>query len=212
MSADNVFFWANWVLVGALIIGVVSTYAIVVSGNIKEAALRREVAAAGAVAETAKANAATANLEATRLRLELDREIQKRAPRFLADDQKTAMFDELSGKISEIAIVVQNDPEAQAFALQFFILFQDARAKVYAPEAPREDRWFAPAGLMMYSPLGANEDQLKDDPLYRALKRANLFGGTMGKPFVSGQPRGPTPALIQGYDGRVLYIGQKSPF
>jgi hypothetical protein len=147
------------------------------------------------------------------LRLELDREVQKRAPRFLTENQKQEMLAELKGKIPEIAIVVQNDLEAQAFSVQFVILFQDAGAKpIYMPEAPREDRWFAPAGLVMYSPLGQNEDQLKDDPLYRALKAANLFGGTTSRPFVSPQIRGPVPTLIPGYNGRVLYIGQKSPF
>jgi hypothetical protein len=45
---------------------------------------------------------------------------------------------------------------------------------------------------------------------YRALKRAGLFGGTTGGPFVSGQsPDGAAPLLIQGYSGHVLYIGQK---
>jgi hypothetical protein len=43
MSADDVSWWANWILVGALLIGVVATYAIVVSGNIKEANLKREL-------------------------------------------------------------------------------------------------------------------------------------------------------------------------
>jgi hypothetical protein len=70
MSADDVFWWANWILIGALLVGVAATYAIVVSGNLKEAALRREVAAAGAVAETAKANAAAAAERATVLETE----------------------------------------------------------------------------------------------------------------------------------------------
>jgi hypothetical protein len=150
--------------------------------------------------------------DAARLRLELDREIQKRAPRFLMEDQKSAMLAELRGRIQEIAIVVQNDLEAQAFSVQFVGLFGDAGAKIYAPEAPREDKWFAPAGLIMYSPLGQTEDQLKDDPLYRALKAVNLFGGTTSRPFISPQIRGPVPTLIPGYNGHVLYIGQRSPF
>jgi hypothetical protein len=36
MSADDVSWWANWILVGALLVGVAATYAIVVSGNIKK--------------------------------------------------------------------------------------------------------------------------------------------------------------------------------
>jgi hypothetical protein len=130
--------------------------------------------------------------EAAILHLELDREIQKRAQR--------------------IAIIVENDIEARAFSIQFFGLFGEAGAKMYAPEAPPADKWFAPAGLIMYSPVGSNEAQLKDDPLYRALKAANLFGGTTGSPFLSGELRGPIPAIIPGYSGHVLYIGEKSPF
>ena len=87
--------------------------------------------------EAANANERAARLEkeAALLRLQLDQEVQKRAPRFLTDEQKAAMLDELRGKIQEIMIVVQNDPEAQAFAMRyFFTLFQDAGAKVYTAE------------------------------------------------------------------------------
>jgi hypothetical protein len=80
-------------------------------------------------------------------------------------------------------------------------------------------KWFAPAGLIMYSPVGTNESQLQDNRLYRALKAANLFGGTMGQLFNSGQPtfisrpgQQPMTALIQGYIGGILYVGQKFPF
>jgi hypothetical protein len=153
---------------------------------------------------------ANANERAEFLRLRLDQEIQKRAQRILTEEQKAVMIAELHGKISEIAIVTQNDIEAQAFSIQLFSVFQGVT--MYAPEPPREDKWFAPAGLMMYSPLGQSEDQLKNDPLYRALKAANLFGGTTSRPFLSPQIRGPVPTVIPGYNGRVLYVGQKSPF
>ena len=159
--------------------------------------------------------AAELEKEAAILRLELNREIQKHAQRFLSEEQRESMISELRGKLSEIAIVTQNDPEAQAFSIQLLSVFSSAGVKMYAIEPPREDKWFAPAGLIMYSPDGSTEDRLKNDPLYLALKRANLFGGTMGAPFVSGQPRIADLSnlpLIQGYKGRVLYIGQKSPF
>jgi hypothetical protein len=42
--AEEVFRWANWILIGALVVGVLATYAIVVSGNVKEANLKRELA------------------------------------------------------------------------------------------------------------------------------------------------------------------------
>ena len=44
MSADDVFFWANWALVAALVLGVLATYAVVVSGNIRDENLKRELA------------------------------------------------------------------------------------------------------------------------------------------------------------------------
>jgi hypothetical protein len=44
-SANDVSFWANWWLAGSLAVGVLSTVAIIVSGNLKEATLRRDLAA-----------------------------------------------------------------------------------------------------------------------------------------------------------------------
>ncbi len=71
MSADDVFFWGNWVLVGALIVGVLATYAIVVSGNIRDVELKRglkdkddQIANATARGEEAKAVAAESNVRA----------------------------------------------------------------------------------------------------------------------------------------------------
>ncbi|MFP3866815.1 MAG: hypothetical protein ACLFUU_01460 [Desulfobacteraceae bacterium] len=64
MSADAVYFWANWVLIGALILGIVATYAIVVSGNIRDTALKRELAAQSA--RTAEAELALEKLKAPR--------------------------------------------------------------------------------------------------------------------------------------------------
>jgi hypothetical protein len=41
MSADNIYYYANWALIGALVLGVIATYAIVASGNIRDSSLRR---------------------------------------------------------------------------------------------------------------------------------------------------------------------------
>jgi hypothetical protein len=65
MSADDIFTWANWILVGALVVGVIATYAIVVSGKIRDASLKRELAAQSA--RTAEAELALAKLKAPRL-------------------------------------------------------------------------------------------------------------------------------------------------
>ena len=186
-----------------------------ISDNEAKVALANKVASqAKADGESAKVVAATANqaaAEANARALEAQLALEKyKAPRILSDEQKAAMITELHGKMSEIAIVTQNDIEANAFAMQLNSVFSEMT--ILAPEPPGEDKWLSPAGLMMYSPLRSNEDELKDDPLYRALKAANLFGGTTSRPFLSPQLRGPAPTVIQGYNGHVLYVGQKSPF
>ena len=45
--AEAVSWWANWILVGALVVGVLATYAVVVSGNIRDSNLKRELTASG---------------------------------------------------------------------------------------------------------------------------------------------------------------------
>jgi len=64
MTAEIVNSLANWLLVASLICGVVATYAIVVSGNVKEKGFKGELSKANADAEKAKADAANANLRA----------------------------------------------------------------------------------------------------------------------------------------------------
>jgi hypothetical protein len=171
--------------------------------------------------DTAQANERAAELsrETATLQWQLEQQRQKLAQRQLSAEQKSTMISALRGKLSQVMLVTQNDPEAKAFTVQLMDVFSEAGVKMYAHEPPREDKWFAPAGLMMYSPAGVNESQLQNNSLYRALKAANLFGGTTGQPFVSGQPTvidlsGPSPtfALIKGYTGDILYVGQKSPF
>lgn len=75
MTADSVYSLANWTLVGALIIGVLSTYAIVVSGNVKEREFKRELSRASEGTEKAKKDAATAKENITRVKAEADKQI-----------------------------------------------------------------------------------------------------------------------------------------
>lgn len=68
MSVDDVFFWANWTLVGALVIGVAATYAIVVSGSIRDANLKRELSSSSERTVGLEKEAADAQLETERLK------------------------------------------------------------------------------------------------------------------------------------------------
>jgi len=78
MSADSIYSWANWVLVGALVVGLVATYAIVVTGKVRDDALKAELetqrarsAALEAHAEEQRRSVAEANAKAESFRLEI---------------------------------------------------------------------------------------------------------------------------------------------
>lgn len=209
--ANDLYTWGWRLSAFGAVITMIGVAALWMGTRVRDRDFETQMSGLNATTASTLERAGKLEQEAARLRLELDREVQKRAQRLLTDEQKAAIANELRDKISEIAVVAQHDLETRAFSLQITAALPPG-ITIYAPEAPREDKWFAPAGLIMFSPVGSNEDQLKDDPLYRALKKADLFGGTTSKPFLSPDLRGPVPALIPGYTGRVLYVGQKSPF
>ena len=152
----------------------------------------------------------TAARETVGLHLELERDLQKRSPRTLTNEQKATLTSELKGKTSKVTFVVQKDLESRWFALQLSIAFQDAGAGLSMVDMAPGESFPVPAGVMMYKPGGAtSEQELKDDPLYIALKKANLFGGYAAEPFVSPE-RGPTGPMLP-LDGYVVYVGQKLP-
>jgi hypothetical protein len=180
-------------------------------GNVKEAYLKKELADTGERAAKANERTAKLELEAVGLHWQLEQEIQKRAPRVLTGAQIATMAAELKGKVPKATFVVQKDLESRAFALQLESLFQDAGAEVSISEMAPGEVAPVPAGVMMYKPGGATaENDLKDDPVYKALKRANLFGGTAAQPFASVE-RGPLGPLLPA-DGYVIYVGQKLPW
>lgn len=230
--ASQLFDWSSVALaIGACIV-FVATAAIVWLGIVKEhhwellrehanekiAAVGLETAKANAELGTAQADiakaqatAATANLEAARLRFELDREVQKRSPRTLTDAQKEVLSRELKGKLREVTVVTQQDMETKYFAMQLSIAFSEAGATIHPHDlAPGETVTF-PAGVGMHKVGGVNtEDGLLDDPLYRALKAASLFGGLTSKPFATLHLTPATPTLP--YAGYIVYVGQKLPW
>ena len=146
------------------------------------------VARLNSEAGAARERAGKLEEQAARLRLELDREIQKRAPRHLTDEQKAILPAELRGKMKEINLVVQKDIETKAFEIQWLDFFGQECIEIHPYDLPSGEVFSAPAGVMMYSPSGrggTGEDPLKDDPLYIALNKANLFGGTTSRPFLT---------------------------
>jgi hypothetical protein len=82
-TAEVVSWWANWILVGALIVGVFATWAVVVSGNVKEVALKRELA--DQARRAAEADLARVKIEA------------RLAPRLLTQPQQNELAAKLEG-------------------------------------------------------------------------------------------------------------------
>jgi hypothetical protein len=131
MSADSVFGMANTLLVVSLVLGVVSTFAIVQSGKIRDALLTQKLAEANKAAGDANKLAAEANKESEMLKqsnvtlglqLEQERikrlELEKRVePRHLSDEQIALLVSKLrsSGwKKAEIIWVGDGEPEFYA--------------------------------------------------------------------------------------------------
>jgi hypothetical protein len=233
--ASALVFQKDWIETVATVIAIVlivgGVWGEVHFGHKAREAGDRQLAEFEARTAEANAQAAKANNETAILRLQLDQEIQKRAPRRLTDEQKAALVAELRGKMKEINLVVQKDIETKAFEIQWLDVFGQAGIEIHPYELPTGEVFSAPAGVMMYSPsgrAGTGEEPLKDDPLYIALKKANIFGGTTSRPFLTfdmrqqvesvlrqGQPLGKdildaVPQLSA--DTHVLYIGQKHPF
>jgi hypothetical protein len=100
ISADDVFLAANWALLISLIAGVVATWAIVVSGKIRDENLRRELKAA---------DERTAELQAANLKLE-----SQIAPRRVNFDQQKGIAAALSSFAGEKVVVRSYMLDAEA--------------------------------------------------------------------------------------------------
>ena len=190
MSAEDVSWWANWILVGALLVGVAATYAIVVSGNIKEANLKRElrdkddafdrykidagkqISAANAVGEAAKADVEKAHAEIAKAnaeiaaakkqaaalekdtaqaRLEQERLKQMVVWRDIPADAGRVISSVLATQKHTILIaVLANDPEAMAFASRISKILDNA-GWTAVPRAVSWGAWL-PIGLHVYGP------------------------------------------------------------
>lgn len=150
--AEFLSYWGNWVLVAALLVGVAATYAVVVSGNVKEAHLKLELAARGSDAantelrvsildaqrrllekDIASANERAAKLdkEAADARLETERLRAALAWRALAPNKLPLLETSLSSHTATAQLeYVRGDPESQRFAAQIWTAFRRAGWKV----------------------------------------------------------------------------------
>jgi hypothetical protein len=119
---------ANWTLFASLLIGVAATYWIVVSGNVKEAALKRDVAAANERAAAANERAELAKRENIELQGIL-------MPRFFPTDAETGPLGEKFSALKAFAgmeaqTFVVPDFSAEKYALQIAAALQTAGWRV----------------------------------------------------------------------------------
>ena len=117
-TAESVFFWSNWILVVALILGVVATFFIVVSGNVKEAAAKID-------SQDAAVKIAEANAVAQSARLEL---AKLKSPRALSEAAAVSLVEELKQTpVRSVFVGATNDLfEAAAFSEQLVLIAEGA--------------------------------------------------------------------------------------
>lgn len=98
MSANEVYSVANWILIGALVLGVIATYAVVVSGKIKEGRLKQELSQANERA----ANALQKAEEERLARVKLEERVSWRRLTTEQQSEIGARFSHFSGQLSSI--------------------------------------------------------------------------------------------------------------
>jgi hypothetical protein len=145
MTAELIGDWANSGLIFSLALGVVCIAAVVITGNIKEAALKTSLAASNervtaneAVAAGANERAAEANRRAQEASLALEKEKGARAAmlkelawRDLTKSQVDQFAAKLRGKITvPLSIVTISDPEASHFGMVVLKALQAAGVDV----------------------------------------------------------------------------------
>ena len=123
--ADSIFSSANWVLVAALILGVLATYAIVVSGKVRDQSLKLElqksserIALLTTQGDEARAQIARANQTAEEERLARVKIEARLAPRNLNQMQQNELTAKLAGLEKQIGFVQASPslPESEWFA------------------------------------------------------------------------------------------------
>jgi hypothetical protein len=135
-----------------------------------------------------------------------------RAPRSLSDEQKAILVEELKGKLPEINVVSQAEVESRAYRLQFVVLLRQAGIKVNTGSlSPLATAALAQNyHVLIWSKdwMGSNGFPNPDDPLYRAISKAGLWGGSGGQ--ASFIPDGSTESIVP--EAPTIYIFQKPPW
>jgi hypothetical protein len=170
--AEFISFWSNWILIGALVIGVVATYGIVVSGNVKESAANKEIARLSSEAEASRAAIADANARALEAQLALEKFKAPRSITPLAEKKAIDELTNLTGNSADIFILAEG-PEPATLGKAILTILSAAQWKV--------DSWVwsgagAATGVLVSPKLGSNRDIDKaSDALVEAFNVADIL-------------------------------------
>jgi hypothetical protein len=131
---------ANWLFIGSLVVGVVSTILIVWMAGVKEAYWDLDRMESGE--RIAQLNNDTERLKSDNLRLQT-----QLAPRSLTKEQYDAI-QTLKGRVAAINLAVEVDSECQAFASILAVALMNAGIKVLGYSLPLDMR--GNSGLVVY--------------------------------------------------------------
>jgi hypothetical protein len=192
-TAETVSWLSNWILVCALIVGVVATYGIVVSANVKERFWDE-------ARQQSNERIARLSDEAAKAKLETEKLKGVVTWRTLSAEQNAAIEKVLSQKPGAVNLRWQDgDPEALFLAIQLSHLFQRSNWQV-APGA------FKPANAILFEitvpPVsGENADTL----------RAALGAGRVGYSSVPISSGGASFNVSTINGAPYLYVGSRKP-
>jgi len=153
-----------------------------------------------------KTNRGTASLQH-----QIEQERQMSTASLLSNEQKRILVTELRGKILKMNLVVQKNWEANPFEAQVATTLVDTGIELSMFEAPAGEKLPVSIGVGMYSPV-ARDGKLDGDPVYEALKKTQLFSGTVAISPMStavGHIR-PSYTLLPTNE-YALFIGQAPP-
>lgn len=198
MNVDQVFTWANWLLLASLVVGVISTYGIVASGRLRDVRSKQELADARAVAAQAHEHAALLAKEAAVAQLATERLKTVTAWRRISASQYSMLVEALRGKVKgKVWVeVVKTDPEATQFHADIWQPLKDAGVNV---------QWFSgwerAVGLQITNPnspdaqairsafgeVGINFEIRNEPGLKSASEDVEIIVGTKSPAFYTNQ-------------------------
>ena len=141
MSADDVFVWANWTLIFALVLGVLATYGIVASGTIRDEALKKELKEKDVAIAASNARTAEAVLELAQVKKDVG------ARHF----DRHAFLEAIKGNISEPVEIYYSTEgsEPMELAQQINLALEESGWKVLFREPLPNSRGALPPAMAM---------------------------------------------------------------